>query len=118
VLNPGNLSFSFVGGTAGAADNEFTGFDAFQAGGDGFFDISFDYTESTTGDRFTSGEAATYEISYISPIDVTSFDFFSSIGGGQVSYLAAAKNQGIAHANCSAEDPTVKADGLESFPNL
>jgi hypothetical protein len=94
-LTPGSLTFSFVGGTAGVADNELTGFDAFKADGDGNFDILFDYTVSTTGDRFTAGETAVYDIGYSSAIDVSSFNFFSSVGGGQGGYLAAAKVQGI-----------------------
>ena len=95
ALSPSLLTFSYVSGTAGAADNILTGSDAFKADGDGNYDILFDYTESTTGDRFTSGETATYEIFYTSPIDVSSFNYFSYEGGGQGSYLAAAKVQAI-----------------------
>jgi hypothetical protein len=96
ALDPTFLTFNFVSGTAFAADNELTGINSFQANGDGNYDILFDYTESTTGDRFTSGETATYEITYtLGAIAVTSFDFFSYEVGGQGSYLAAAKVQGI-----------------------
>jgi hypothetical protein len=96
-LNPTLLSFAFVGGSAGSANNENTGVNDFQADGDGKFDIEFDFPPPP-GDfpsKFSAGETSVYDITYISPITVSSFDFGSVNGGGNGTYKSAAHVQGI-----------------------
>ena len=70
----------------------FTGVDAYQADGDGLYDINFIFPPppGRPADRFQAGETVVYDITYTSPIDVNSFNFFSSDGGGQGNYLSAA----------------------------
>jgi hypothetical protein len=74
-----------------------TGVDAFQADGDGKFDISFDFPPppGTEPELFTSGETVVYDITYTSAIDVTDFDFPSAMGGGQGTFQSAAHVQRI-----------------------
>lgn len=72
---------------------------SFKADGDGVFDILFNFPPPP-GDfdsRFTSGEKVIYDITYTSPIDVSSFNFFSedTISGGEGKFLAAAHITGI-----------------------
>ena len=87
-LDPTYLTFSSTNVSTGAND--------FKADGDGYFDILFDFPES--GNRFTGGESVVYAITYPIPINVYSFNFYSSPGGGNGSYLSAAHIQGIGSA--------------------
>ncbi len=95
ALNPNNLSFALQSGQA--ANGVSTGFDAFQADGDGKFDIKFDYPPppGSFAAKFTAGETSVYHITYTSAIDVNSFNFPSVPGGGQGTFLSAAHVQGI-----------------------
>jgi MYXO-CTERM domain-containing protein len=93
ALDPTQLSFSAVNTSAVASVSFNTGVDAFQSDGDGKFDIRLGLP--TSGNRFTAGEALVFDLSYTAPITAASFDFFSAPGGGQGSFHAAAKVQGI-----------------------
>lgn len=70
-----------------------------KADGDGFYDFRFNFPTANNpmGDRFQSGESVVYNISYTGSgsIDVNSFNFLSSPGGGTGNYKVAAHIQGI-----------------------
>jgi hypothetical protein len=96
ALDPTLLSFSAVDNSDSVPVIS-TGLDAFKADGDGFFDILFDFPPppGSFAAKFTSGESVVYDATYTAPIDVSSFDFESVLGGGNGSFLAAAHIQGI-----------------------
>jgi hypothetical protein len=89
-LNPASLGFAYVSGQA--ATSVQTGVNAFQADGDGRYDIRFNYPD---GGGFDAGETSVYTISGIASLTAASFNFFSSPAGGQGVYLAAAHVQNI-----------------------
>ncbi len=93
TLNPKNLSFSNIGGTAAKSINK--GVNAFKADGDGYYDIEF----SWGANKFGEGSSVTYLITYPVSISAESFNFLSSPGseggGGHGPYLSAAHIQGI-----------------------
>lgn len=92
LLDPNNLSFSFVAGTAASSISPLVDdTDAYKADGDGFFDIQFNWTSNT----FTQGSSATYTLTSSDSITVDSFDFPSAMGGGQGVFGSAAHVQGI-----------------------
>jgi hypothetical protein len=94
ALDPTLLSFSYVGGQA--ANNINIGVNAFQADGDGKFDIQFDFPPpGQFTAKFTAGEQSIYDLMYIAPITASSFDFNSVEGGGNGTYTSAAHIQGI-----------------------
>jgi hypothetical protein len=97
VLDPTLLSFAVVDNSASTPNAINTGVNAFQADGDGLFDIEFDMPPppGNASSRFTGGESITYDITYGSAIDVSSFDFMSEMGGGAGSYSGAAHIQKI-----------------------
>ena len=92
ALDPTLLSFTAVDNSASTPNAINTGVNAFQADGDGLFDIEFDMPpppgDSTS--RLTGGETIIYDITYGSAIDVSSFAFQSEMGGGNGSFAAAA----------------------------
>jgi hypothetical protein len=94
-LDPTQLVFSAVSNGASVPNAINTGVNAFMADGDGMFDIQFDFPPppGTGSARFTQGEVIVYDLTYISPIDVSSFNEFSDMGGGQGSFLSAAHIQ-------------------------
>lgn len=93
ALDPTLLSFAAVSASAVGSWAFSTGADAFQADGDGKFDIAL--ALPTSGNRFTAGESLVFDLSYTSAISAGSFDFLSAPGGGNGSYHVAAKVQGI-----------------------
>jgi hypothetical protein len=70
------------------------GINFFQAGGDGQYDIKFDFDTSASGDRFELGDVATFTITG-SGITAASFNFLSNPAGGKDPFLTAAHVQGI-----------------------
>jgi len=74
-----------------------TGVDQFKADGDGLYDILFDFPPppGDMASRFTTGETVIYDLTYISPIDVSSFDFLSAPDGGAGEFFTAAQIQSI-----------------------
>lgn len=95
ALDPTQLTFTDVSSPTVGTTVVSTGVDAFKADGDGFFDILFDFPPppGNTSSRFGPGEVVVYDLTYTSPIDVNSFAFLSSMGGGTGSYYAAAHIQ-------------------------
>jgi hypothetical protein len=84
-LDPTQLTFTVVDNSAAVPNAINTGVDVFMANGDGMYDIHFDLPppEGPFPSRLTAGETIIYDLSYVSPITVASFDFFSAVGGGQ-----------------------------------
>lgn len=75
----------------------YTGNNAFQANGDGTYDILFDFPppQGQFDKKFTAGESVIYDIGYTGAetLSASSFNFFSESGGGQGSFLAASHIQ-------------------------
>jgi hypothetical protein len=96
-LVPTLLTFTVVDNSAAVPNAINTGVDSFMANGDGMYDIYFDLPvpPGAFSDRLTGGEAIIYDLSYVSPLTVASFDFFSAVGGGQGTYKTAAQIGGI-----------------------
>jgi hypothetical protein len=92
ALDPTLLSFLAVDNADSTPNSINTGANAFQADGDGLFDIEFDMPPppGNANSRFTGGESIVYDITFGSAIDVSSFSFASEMGGGNGSYFAAA----------------------------
>jgi hypothetical protein len=86
-------ALSIVQGTGPAATIT-KGIDFFQAGGDGKYDIKFDFDTSASGDRFGQGDSATFTITG-SGITEASFNFLSQPAGGKGPFFTAAHVQGI-----------------------
>jgi hypothetical protein len=107
TLDPTQLTMTVVNAAAvgGAGNVGFsTGVDAFQADGDGKFDILFDLPPppGSFASRFSAGETLVFDINCLnasatclSGITAASFDFTSATGGGQGTFHAAAHVQGI-----------------------
>ncbi|WP_162915098.1 PEP-CTERM sorting domain-containing protein [Desertibaculum subflavum] len=100
ALDPTALSFTVIGAptallTGGAPS---TGIDAFQADGDGRYDILFDWQNGPPGDRFNAGQTFVVDIGFTGAIDVTDFDFLSAPAGGHGPFTTAAHVQGIGTA--------------------
>lgn len=70
--------------------------DAFQADGDGLFDIQVEFnTDFGASNRFGAGEAVEYTITGIGTLTAASFDFPSAMGGEEGVYPTAAHIGGI-----------------------
>lgn len=96
-LDPTSLVFSRISGTGPAAVHTtiLTGADAFQADGDGEYDILFDLPPppGNNSKRFNAGEDLVYEISGIGTLTASSFNFFAAPAGGFGPFLAVARIQ-------------------------
>ena len=92
TLDPTQLAFTAVNNAASVPNSISTGVNAFMADGDGNYDILFDFPPppGSTDARFTAGETVIYDLTYISPIDVSDFDFFSVESAGAGTFLSAA----------------------------
>lgn len=89
------LSLNFTGISGNLADSISKGTNAFKADGDGFYDFIFSW--SSPADRFRTGQTAVYDITGISGLDITDFQFYSLCGQGcgNGPWLSAAHVQGI-----------------------
>jgi hypothetical protein len=96
-LDPTLLTFTVVDNAAAVPNAIDTGVDSFKANGDGRYDILFDLPPpgGSFASRLTAGETIAYDIGYISPITVASFDFLSARGRGEGEFKAAAHIVGI-----------------------
>ncbi len=93
-----NLGFAYVSGSStGPASDAIwkTESNKTKADGDGYYDIGF-YFPTLSDSRFEAGETVVYDITYTSAITASSFNLFSTPGGGNGTYLTAAHIQGIA----------------------
>ena len=97
-LSPASLTFTVVDNSASTPSIS-GGVDAFQADGDGRFDVSFDFPppSGTFADKFTTGETVIYDIVYTGSetFDASSFNFSSTPAGGNGTFHVAAHVQGI-----------------------
>lgn len=91
-LDLGQLVFTPNAGNTAVANSISTGTNAFQADGDGQFDILFDYPPppGNGATLFGANETIVYSITSSEAITASSFDFFSAPGGGNGSFHAAA----------------------------
>jgi len=99
TLDPTLLTFTRDGGTgpATATTNILTGVDAYRAGGDGYYDIVFDFPPppGNNAARFNAGEDLVYTITGTG-ITADSFNFFGEPGPGEGNpgpYLSVARFQ-------------------------
>ena len=99
TLDPTLLTFNRDGGTgpAAATTNILTGVDAYRAGGDGYYDIVFDFPPPPGNDaaKFNAGEDLVYTITGTG-ITADSFNFFATPGPGEGNpgpYLSVARFQ-------------------------
>jgi hypothetical protein len=98
VLDPTTLTFTRDSGTGPSAANTtiYTGIDAFKAGGDGSYDIVFDFPPPPGNDaaKFNAGEDLVYTITGTG-ITASSFNFFGAPGPGSAAgpYLSVARFQ-------------------------
>jgi len=95
ALDPTQLTFAAVGINPAVPNSIDTGVDAFQADGDGKYDILFDFPTANSPDRFTAGETVIYDIDGIVGLTANSFNFLSAPAGGHGPFFAAAHVQGI-----------------------
>ncbi len=96
ALNPNSLVFSAPTKTGVFTDPVIsTGVNAFQADGDGLFDIQVQFDQSPPANRFDASDAVEYTITGIPTLTANSFDFFSAPAGGNGPFPVAAHVQGI-----------------------
>jgi hypothetical protein len=102
-LDPTLLNFAVVGVPGSTPNAISTGVNAFQADGDGKFDILFDFPPppGSAAALFTAGETVVYDITYDVPATLTanSFLYPSVEGGGQGTFRTAAHVQRIGPEN-------------------
>ena len=94
ALDPLQLNFALQSGGPAAQDIDL-GVNAFQADGDGRYDILFDFAQSNGPNRFNEDDVVTYLITYPTPISASSSDFLSAPAGGHGPFHTAAHVQGI-----------------------
>ena len=83
TLDPMLLSFSTISSVGSFTPPSInTGVDEYKAGGDGLFDLQFEFATSNAGNgRFDSGDSLVVEISGIPTLTAASFDFLSTPKG-------------------------------------
>jgi hypothetical protein len=94
ALNPTSLTFNQISSGATVTSVN-TGVNAFQADGDGTFDILFNFSNAAGAGRFNDNESVVYDITYTSALTAADFDFGSAPGGGNGTWRTAAHVQGI-----------------------
>ena len=95
AISPASLSFSAPTKVGAFTDPTIaTGTNAFQADGDGLYDILIEFDNSPPANRFGPGEAVTYTIT-APGLTANSFNFLSAPAGGSGPFLTAAHVQGI-----------------------
>jgi hypothetical protein len=93
LLDATNLSFTATGGTGPFWVSWSTGTNAYQADGDGIYDIFLQLPPppGSQAGRFGAGETLTFNITGIGSLTVADFNYLAEIGGGAGPYYAAAK---------------------------
>ncbi len=98
AFDPTNLNFSFVSGDDATVN---LGINAFQADGDGLYDILLAYPTAAS-DRFEDSDSSVYTITCAvcgAGFDADSFDFLSAPAGGKGPFKAVARMQGLGPEN-------------------
>jgi len=94
-LDATSLSFLRTGGTGPVTGDisVYTGTNAFQADGDGIYDILLDLPPppGQQGSRFQAGETLVFDITGIGSLTVADFNYIAEIGGSNGPFFAAAK---------------------------
>lgn len=102
VLDPAQLTFSFVGSSGGFELPTVTsGFDYIKADGDGKYDVLLQFSQAPQK-SFTAGEWLQYDITSIVGLQASDFWFLSTPAGGQGIFYAAAHVQSIGPESLSA----------------
>jgi hypothetical protein len=103
AFDPFKLSFTFVSSSGGFDLPSITeGTNAFKAGGDGKYDVLFNFTSNSNDKhQFTQGEYFTYDISGIPGLQAADFDYMSLAAGGAGPFYAAAHVQRIGTGSLS-----------------
>jgi hypothetical protein len=100
-LDANSLSLSQTSKTGSFANAGIaTGNNTLKADGDGYYCVDLSFA-TANGSTFTVGDSVTYQITGITGLDAADFDFTSTGGGGEGSWIAAAHVQSIG-ANGSA----------------
>lgn len=96
ALNPSDLVFS-APTKVGTFDDPsiVTGVNAFQADGDGLYDILVNFAFAPPGVRFDGTDSVTLTITGIAGLTANSFDFLSAPAGGNGPFHTASHVQGI-----------------------
>jgi hypothetical protein len=95
VGNLSDLSFARITSPNPGTTTVSTSLNGFSAGGGGQYDILFDFPESISDGRFTSGLTSSYIISSVATLNSAMFDFLSSPQGGNGTFITAAHVQAI-----------------------
>lgn len=104
ALDPTQLTFTAVNmnavGNPAGDPNDFsfsTGVDAFQADGDGKFDMRLGLPPppGAFAAKYTAGETLVFDLTFSAALSAADFDFGSASGGGNGTFRAAAHVQGI-----------------------
>ena len=98
ALDPTQLMFSTMSTTGMFIEPAInTGVNAFHAGGDGLYDVQFDFESSDDGtERFGAGDTLVVEIAGIATLTAASFDFMSTpMGSSAGPFRTVAHIQGI-----------------------
>jgi hypothetical protein len=105
--NPTSLNISLTAGLAPSTFNK--GANAFQADGDGKYDVQFLYATAPPAARFGAGSSSTFLITCAgcSGFNADSFNFLSAPAGGHGPFFAAAHIQGVNNPN----DPSTAGSG-------
>jgi hypothetical protein len=96
-LDPTDLTETAVNTSAVGSFSVSFGADAFQADGDGQFDIlvTLPPPPGSFSAKFTAGETISFDLDLGAALSASDFDFPSASGGGQGTFNAAAHVQGI-----------------------
>ena len=97
LLDPTDLTETAVNTSAVGSFSVSFGADAFQADGDGQFDILVELPPppGSFAAKFTAGETISFDLDLGAALSASDFDFPSAPGGGQGTFNAAAHVQGI-----------------------
>lgn len=97
ALDPTDLTFTAVNMSAVSSSTFTTGVDAFQADGDGKFDMRLGLPPppGAFAAKYTAGETLVFDLTFSAALSAADFDFGSASGGGNGTFRAAAHVQGI-----------------------
>ena len=103
AFDPLKLQFTYVSSSGGFdLPSVSEGTNAFKAGGDGKYDVLFNFTSNSNDKhQFTQGEYFTYDISGIPGLQAADFDYLSLPAGGAGPFYAAAHVQRIGTGSLS-----------------
>ena len=98
-FDPTSLTITYLSGVEAQSLRQ--GLDAYQADGDGKYDIEFSFFSGPPSKRFNKDLTSVYDITGISSLTANSFNFLSKSAGGHGPFYSAAHVQGIDPADAS-----------------